>query len=331
MFGDDAPPDSDGCDVSVIIPAFNAEAFLKGSVHSVQGQFCTPREIIIVDDASTDRTTELARRLASEDGRIRVLSLDRNGGPSTARNTGLAAAKGTWITFLDADDSYDPRRLGTLWQIARTSQHDVITDNLELFGDVDATSPMFPVNGDGARALAFSEFLRGCLYGRTASGRRSFAFLKPMVRRGFIEENGLRYDEDLRVGEDLIFYVHCFLAGARWTHTMSPLYRYRVRSGSLVEAWSPDVSARIGSRLEASLEDPRLAADPEAGRALSRLRGLVRRDEIYGLFRQAVLAGKSRQAGRVLTRDPRASYLLFKELLLRSPRIVGRLLLDQAR
>lgn len=323
-------PSVGDCDVSVIIPAFNAEDFLEQAVSSVQGQSRVPREIIIVDDASTDRTAEVARRLAAEDACIRTLSLAHNGGPSAGRNAGLGVAKSEWVTFLDADDVYHTGRLDMLWQIARTSRSDVITDNLEVFGDVADPAPMFPVDGGDTRELTFSQFLQGCLYGRTASGRRSYAFLKPMVRRGFIEANGLRYDEDLRVGEDLIFYVHCFLAGARWAHTTRPLYRYRVRSGSLVEAWSPDTSAKIGRRLQAGLADRLLSADPDARRALERLRGLVRRDEVYGQFRQAVLAGNSRQAGRALTRDPRASYLLAKELFLRSPSIVGRILAQRA-
>ncbi|WP_371060676.1 glycosyltransferase [Rhodosalinus sp. 5P4] len=89
--------------VSVIIPAYNADRFLKEAVHSVFQQSVPPLEIIIVDDGSQDRTLETARDLASQDARIAVLT-GPNGGAAAARNAGLSKASGDYLLFLDADD-----------------------------------------------------------------------------------------------------------------------------------------------------------------------------------------------------------------------------------
>lgn len=95
------------CDVSVVIPAYDAEGFLARAVESVLGQSIPPREILVVDDGSTDGTADVARRLGE---RIRYLRQE-NAGPSGARNRGIGAAAGEWVAFLDADDWWLPRRL----------------------------------------------------------------------------------------------------------------------------------------------------------------------------------------------------------------------------
>ena len=94
--------------VSVIIPAFNAEKWLEEALLSVVAQTLPDWEAIIVNDGSTDHTLEIARGLA--DARIHVIDKP-NGGVSSARNAGLEVAKGTYITFLDADDGMSPDNL----------------------------------------------------------------------------------------------------------------------------------------------------------------------------------------------------------------------------
>jgi len=93
--------------ISVIIPVFNGERFLEEAVASVVRQEHSPLEIIIIDDGSTDRTAEIAQSFAEH---IRYLR-QSNSGPSAARNRGLETARGSIITFLDADDLWPPGKL----------------------------------------------------------------------------------------------------------------------------------------------------------------------------------------------------------------------------
>lgn len=97
--------------VSVLMPVFNDEATLAASVASVQAQSLSGWELILVDDASTDGSVAVAKRLAAEDVRISVHVLARNGGAAGARNAALEQARGRFIAFLDSDDTWHPEKL----------------------------------------------------------------------------------------------------------------------------------------------------------------------------------------------------------------------------
>jgi glycosyltransferase involved in cell wall biosynthesis len=93
--------------VSVVVPAFNAERFLAEALDSVLAQSHTPLEVIVVDDGSTDRTGEIARSYG-----VHCLR-QRNSGHAAARNAGVTAAGGDFLSFLDADDLWEPNKLST--------------------------------------------------------------------------------------------------------------------------------------------------------------------------------------------------------------------------
>lgn len=92
--------------VSIIIPNYNNGRFLLQCVNSVIEQSYEKLEIIIVDDASVDQSQSIIQELMRRDQRVRAIYLEMNGGVSHARNIGIEYAKGTYITFLDADDMY---------------------------------------------------------------------------------------------------------------------------------------------------------------------------------------------------------------------------------
>lgn len=98
------------CNVSVIIPTFNRLSCLKEALFSVIDQTLAPKEIIIVDDGSTDGTYEWFK--SQNHNFVRVLRQD-NFGPATARNLGVSHATGRWIAFLDSDDLWKPEKLNT--------------------------------------------------------------------------------------------------------------------------------------------------------------------------------------------------------------------------
>lgn len=97
--------------VSVIMPAYNAENAIAQSIASVVQQSYLNWELLIVDDASTDRTVPVAQALSANDSRIRIISLAQNGGVANARNVAMAQAKGQYIAFLDSDDFWLPEKL----------------------------------------------------------------------------------------------------------------------------------------------------------------------------------------------------------------------------
>ncbi len=105
-------------EISVIVPIYRVEAYLDRCVESLVRQSFSDLEILLVDDGSPDRCGELCDLWAARDRRIRVLHR-KNGGLSEARNTGLAAAGGTYIAFADGDDVLHPDFLGALYRAAR--------------------------------------------------------------------------------------------------------------------------------------------------------------------------------------------------------------------
>jgi glycosyltransferase involved in cell wall biosynthesis len=98
-----------GEEISVIIPVFNRRDEVLRAIASVEAQTRPPSEIIVVDDASTDDSAEAVASLGDE--RVRLLRHETNRGAAAARNTGIEAARGDWIAFLDSDDVWDKEKL----------------------------------------------------------------------------------------------------------------------------------------------------------------------------------------------------------------------------
>ena len=105
---------SSGPVVSVYLPTRNRAALLVRAIDSVLRQDFTDLELIVVDDASTDRTAAVLEATARRDSRVRVLRRDRVGGPAAARNTAIRSARGEFVTGLDDDDRMLPGRVGAL-------------------------------------------------------------------------------------------------------------------------------------------------------------------------------------------------------------------------
>ena len=97
--------------VSIITPAYRAAKVIGETIVSVRGQSFTNWELLIAEDCGPDETRALVRDWQAKDGRIRLIELERNGGPAAARNAALRQARGRWLAFLDSDDLWLPEKL----------------------------------------------------------------------------------------------------------------------------------------------------------------------------------------------------------------------------
>ncbi|MBZ4035794.1 glycosyltransferase [Flavobacterium sp. 17A] len=97
--------------VSIIVPTYNTEKFIRQTIESVQNQTYTNWEMILADDASTDRTVAIIEEFAKKDSRIKLFKLPENRGNGFARNSALEKATGKYIAYLDADDLWHPEKL----------------------------------------------------------------------------------------------------------------------------------------------------------------------------------------------------------------------------
>jgi len=184
--------------VSVIIPAYNCGGFLPRCVHSLLNQIHRELEIIIVDDGSTDDTPEICDNLAGGDNRIKVIHRP-NGGVSSARNAGLAAAGGEYVTFADADDYVDPDHISHLLSMINRLDCDVAVCGYKTENEDRCTEP---ASWRGERKevcynhdSAVCELLAGGAVG-------GYVWNK-LYRREILE--GITFRSDIKILEDMLF------------------------------------------------------------------------------------------------------------------------------
>jgi len=147
--------------ISVIMPCYNAAHYVEAAIGSVLQQTYHQVELIIIDDGSTDGSTEIIERLsAGNPGRITVLH-QTNSGPYAARNHGLAHARGNFVAFLDADDTWHPEALNALHDAMTETLADVAYCGWQNVGEAAAnTQPNIPPNFAESDAAAL--FLQAC-------------------------------------------------------------------------------------------------------------------------------------------------------------------------
>ncbi len=216
--------------VSVIIAALNSARTIGRAVVSALAQPETV-EVLFVDDGSTDETAAAARAAAEGSDRLKVIALAENRGPSAARNMALECAIGTMVCVLDADDWMEEGRIGRLLAIAGT-EWDFVADDLLLVesGGMEPPQPMLGI-AEPAR-IDLAEFVAANLPNRKAA-RRELGYLKPLIRRDFLERHRLRYDPSLRLGEDFALYAAALARGARFQLTQACGYIAEQRADSL--------------------------------------------------------------------------------------------------
>lgn len=214
--------------ISVVMPAFNAEATIERAIESVLVQTQPELELIVVDDGSTDGSVEIAEFWARRDARVRVLSIE-HAGPGAARNAGIDIATGEWLAFLDADDEYDPTAFETILKRVGTRDVGLVIFSIEpVRAYIYAWPPplLTLTNryfvGEGDRAVAFVRKYHDAQQMLVYSQSNKF------YRRSVVEAHGLRFEQERHFGEDQLFNF-AYLRHAGAVLTMSDrLLRYHM-------------------------------------------------------------------------------------------------------
>lgn len=200
-------------DVTVIIAAYNAEATIALAIASALSE---PEvgEVIVVDDCSSDATVDTALRAANGDRRVVVLRQELNAGPAAARNRAMNAASLPFVAILDSDDRFLPGRFARL---LASDDWDLCADNIAFSTDRHIFENLSG-SEDGTGRVADVD-LQAFLAGNrnsTRVQRAELGFLKPVMRREFLDRHGLRYDVECRLGEDFVLYARALIEGARF-------------------------------------------------------------------------------------------------------------------
>ncbi len=214
--------------VTVVIAAWRAAGTIGRAVASALAQPET-LEVVVVDDASGDDGATLNAARAADDGtgRLTVLAQAKNAGPSAARNVAIAASKADWIAILDSDDFMEPGRLAKLLALSNAG-YDLIADDLMQTPEgqpLSAGKVLWFRDHQTPVDVSFGMFIDSNIT-KASRMRRELGFLKPLVRRSFLEAHGLTYDETMRLGEDYDLYARALSLGARmrlipWTGYVS--------------------------------------------------------------------------------------------------------------
>lgn len=219
--------------VSVIVPVYNAEPFLRLCLQSLSEQALADMEFLLVNDGSTDNSGAVCEEFAAGDSRFRVIHKE-NAGVSAARNTGISEARGEFVGFLDADDTIRPEMFADLRNLAEQYEADIVVCDSEAVDGkhlpVLETINSLPDSCLLERGEIVPEQLLElagsawrCLYRRTLFGKENVSF--PM---------------GLRLSEDRIFNLYAMGYAKRIYYTKTVYYERRLHQKSAVHKFYPD-------------------------------------------------------------------------------------------
>ena len=252
-------------DIDVIVAARNAADTVGRAVASALRQ-PEVREVIVVDDGSSDATGDAAD--AADDGsrRLRLIALAQNVGPAAARNRALETSQAELVCVLDADDWFQDGRFARMKSAAADDQWDLLADDL-MQAPEDApdtpSSRLLGLSEGERRSVDLVNFVAANISTRRRA-RQELGYLKPLMRRTFLERANLRYEERLRLGEDYALYAQALLRGAQLTLVPACGYVAVARTGSLSRTHS---AADLGQLLAA---DERLVNEARTNEARTR-------------------------------------------------------------
>ncbi|MBR5148258.1 MAG: glycosyltransferase family 2 protein [Bacteroidaceae bacterium] len=192
--------------ISVIVPIYKVEQYLHRCIDSILSQSYADFELLLIDDGSPDGCGAICDDYAAKDSRVRVFHKE-NGGVSSARNLGLDNAQGEWITFVDSDDWLESDFLEKLMV-------DDCTD-LVVGGNIRPSGELKQASDRQYDALSIADFLEEHLNGsllRAPWGK--------LLRYSIIDSNHIRFDEQIRFGEDTIF-IYQYLCQCNIVTTIS--------------------------------------------------------------------------------------------------------------
>ncbi len=307
-------------DISIIIAAYNVERYIERAVNSALAQ-AAAIEVIAADDGSTDKTWEALSRI--NDPRLQCIRLCSNSGPGAARNACIARASGRWIAILDGDDTFLPGRLARLMKLAAAQKADIVVDNLSVYRESDGVIfPMFtPARLARLPLLGLADFIAG---NQSFTGGYALGYMKPLISAEFLHGNKLRYQEDLRIGEDYFLLAQALVAGARCIIDPTEGYLYTARAGSASHRLTgADILKIIANdtRLLSLHKLPLAAAKAQRKRQIN-----LKEAYAYAYLVDAIKSRNLPSALRAAAASPRAIRHLWRPVWVRARKIIPFLL-----
>ncbi|MBZ7982168.1 glycosyltransferase [Campylobacter sp. RM12640] len=209
--------------VSVIIPVYNTEKYLRECLDSVINQSLKEIEIICIDDGSTDNSLEILKEYAAKDNRITVLTQE-NMGVSVARNCGLEIATGKYIQFLDSDDWLDLNTLITSYNVAYNQNIDMLFYGRKEYNRDSIIEYNWIVNKfhNNIEKLSLFEARNFLIYSTDK-----------LYKSEFLKANNIKFTKDIKTAEDGLFMIECYINKPSCNYLKEYFYNYRIHNNSV--------------------------------------------------------------------------------------------------
>ena len=214
-------------EISIIVPVYNVEEYLEGCIESILNQTFKDFELILVNDGSTDKSSEICNKYKEIDSRIKVIHKD-NGGLSSARNAGLNIARGKYIGFVDSDDTIHPRMYEILYDLIKKHKADISCCN---YKNIYTLCTEYNTDIEQAEVIEMDNIQAiNNLYDKEIGVRLVVAWNKLYSKHLF---DDIRYEVG-RIHEDE-FIIHRILYKCRKiVYANNELYHYLQREGSIM-------------------------------------------------------------------------------------------------
>lgn len=252
--------------ISVVIPLYNAEKFVRQTLISVLASKFKDYEVLVVDDCSTDSSVAgVEKMLPHFDGRLKILSTEKNsGGPGIPRNVGVKNSAGKYITFVDNDDFLLPTALGEFFELAEKFQVDVVhTEKCLIFndrGEVNFTWDEVGVQSDEPHdefvdvpfmePKKLDEKIRRYLRGK-------FFWLPwgKFFRRDFLLKNKICFPQ-VKYSEDMAFCFKCMCLAKKYLRVLNIANVHRViQSSASMKGYSLKISLEVVTKILADVDE----------------------------------------------------------------------------
>ncbi|WP_304354613.1 glycosyltransferase family 2 protein [Brachyspira innocens] len=229
--------------ISVIVPVYNVENYLRQCLDSIINQTLKDIEIICVDDCSPDNSIEILEEYKNKDNRISIIRHSNNQGLGPARNTGLKHANGEYISFIDSDDYIDKNFLFYLYSTAKKYDSDV-TNTINIKNDFDGQlRDHWRFNKIKNLPNCFNDSISNISIKDEKENTVEYPYMtawNKIYRKSFLLENDLYFMDIISGAEDEDFYKRLLICEPKMSYNHNAIYYYRQRQGSIMNIIQKD-------------------------------------------------------------------------------------------
>lgn len=216
--------------LSIIIPTYNCEKYIKKCIDSIMIQTYKNIEIIIIDDGSTDDTFNICDIESKKDSRVKIYR-KKNGGVSSARNLGIEKSTGNYILFMDSDDYIESNTIEECFKIIKDNNVDLL--KFGYYRECGKYKKMYKFSTITNKAINKTEYYNNNVYNNLVSSSDFYNIWNVIIKKEIISE--LRFNENIKYGEDYLFMAELLLKSNSIYFNNNSFYHYCINNNAVTQ------------------------------------------------------------------------------------------------